>query len=347
MTAPAPTQIASTSPGSVARPELIALVTAYDETLALVAAPQAVYHSLPWNRRIAFVVTRPLAHVLLVRHVHRTLQALACRLYARAAIASEPSPDEEADLVVLQRYRQSLPAAWWYRRAPLIVAAAGSLIAYALANHVFRTPEARLLGDLTTATLTLDRGGAVRAVSNSTLENTGGAVVILMWSLWVVLFLPLLAFRLKRVLFALYPDAERGLATASAPRGWVRTPGVYELERKAYAPLGRRPPSEVPLDLVTQGILAVSILCFGAGTILYGVTNPSGAQQVTGLVRYLLGGGCVALSAAALAGLAGAVRLRYNADQLPTVLWQRHTGWLDIAVAIVFIALVALALASR
>src|SRR4051812_43644036 len=70
-------QIGSTTLASPPRPELLMLVTGYDETFSLIAAPDAISRSLPANRRIAFVVTRPFVKVLLVRHVNATLLALA------------------------------------------------------------------------------------------------------------------------------------------------------------------------------------------------------------------------------------------------------------------------------
>lgn len=322
---PGTTQTASTSPAST-RATLVGLIAAYDKTLRLANRSEPLPCSLSRHRRLGLLVARPVLHVLIVRHVDRVLRALTGRLSARAALASDPRADE-SDLALLGRYLQSLPAGSLYRHSLLFVTVVCFLVSYVLANHVFRTPEADLLGDLTSAALTLDRGSAVEAVNSSTLENTGGAAVITLWSLWAVLLLPLLGFREKRIIFT---DRR-----------------IYTRERDACAAIGQRPPREIQLDLVTQAMLALSVQAFGAGTILYGLTRPTGEQQLAGASRYVVGGACVALGVGALVAIAATAWQRSDGRTAVSAFCQRLAGPLNVAVAVVFVALVAVALGSR
>lgn len=306
------------------RAALVALLEAYDERLRLADGLEPLDPSLGRGRRLARLLARPLLHVLFVRHVDRMLRALARRLAARAALAADPRA-HDADRALLERYLGSLPTAWWYRRAVLVVIGAAFLIAYLLANHVLRTPEENLLGNLTTAVLTLDHGRAVDAFDHTTLEHVGGAAVIALWSLWAVLLPSLVAFRWKRASFV-----DR----------------VYALERDTFRAVGQRAPRELQLDLLMRAMLAVSVLAFGTGTVLFGLTTPTGEQQLHGAARHLVGSACVALGAAALASIAAVAWARAG-ESGRFVRWERANRPLTSAVVVAFAALVALAVWSR
>jgi hypothetical protein len=78
------------------------------------------------------------------------------------------------------------------------------------------------------------------------------AALLLLVSLYLVMWPVASAFRLKRLLLNLYPHADS--MRGSTPASWSvsRSTGVYSLERETFVMLGARVPSEPPLDLVVS-----------------------------------------------------------------------------------------------
>ena len=95
-------------------------------------------------------------------------------------------------------------------------------------------------------------GPAVDNVFKASPAVLAVAALLLLVSLYLIMWPVASAFRLKRLLLNLYPHADS--MRGSTPASWSvsRSTGVYSLERETFAMLGARVPSEPPLDLVVS-----------------------------------------------------------------------------------------------
>ena len=215
-------------------------------------------------------------------------EALRRRCCARVALAAgEP----QRDLAMLEHFERSLPAAV----RPRIFAPLGLLgtllVAYVLANFVVQAASAKLLGDLTTATVDLDRSAAIEAFERSNLEAEFlfGATILIAWSV-VIMILPLPpSFSVRRRLL----DEQVGL---------------MGLEARVFAALGARRVHDLELDLVAQALIVGAICVLAAGVPVGELGDPVDERDVTG--AWIFGAILLALSVVAGAGLLRRYRLR-------------------------------------
>jgi hypothetical protein len=115
--------------------------------------------------------------------------------------------------------------------------------------------------------------------------NVVASLLLLGVSVWIALAIPLTSFRLKRLLFdadALVRD--RDLTRFYARDQYTRARGIYRFETALFRALGRKPPRELPLDLVAHASLMILLawaaaLAFvgGIAAVRYDVHN--GAQR--------------------------------------------------------------------
>jgi hypothetical protein len=273
-----PVARASTSSAAHADGATTHLLRGYQQTLETVdRLPSIVW--VPWLRsrrppQSLFLAPRPrwLVRYFLIFHIERTCASLSRRLYARSAL-NESSEHEVAERQVLEEYRRSLPTV--ANRTYLVVAALLVLIVsrWFVSNAVDYTREyaetqrsagipneterraLELVGKLAGTDLTI--GGILNVLPSWLAE--GGDVFLLgltavALATYVVLRPSVAAFRVKRMLLNLYPDAEQTYRVT--PMAWSvqRATGIYDLEATAMRNLGTSPPREVPFDL---GILAL------------------------------------------------------------------------------------------
>jgi hypothetical protein len=227
--------------------ELRALLAGYTGVLATIDDEAALlWHKLERPRVVGWVrvpASRALVRALVVRHVSRCVSALKRSAASRAALADD-APEPQRDLKMLRQFKQSLPTGLRLAVIWPMGLLTTLLVAYILANYLVRAPWSRLLADLTTASVNLDRMAAINAFRSESL-NAGqylGAVMVVAWSVALVI-VPLLlpAFAVKR-------------------RSFTQLTG---LEEHSFAALGARRVYDVELDLVAQLMLVASLALFG------------------------------------------------------------------------------------
>jgi hypothetical protein len=139
--------------------------------------------------------------------------------------------------------------------------------------------------DNTLGALTADSASsAVDTLFKASPAVLAAAAVLLSASLYLILRPVASAFRLKRLLLNLYPQADS--MRSSTPASWSvsRSTGIYGLEQETFATFGARAPGEPPLDLLVS--LPIPII----GVALWvGVLADSGSvfsDVVLGLLAY-------------------------------------------------------------
>ncbi len=92
-------------------------------------------------------------------------------------------------------------------------------------------------------------GDALSALEAAGIKSALIVVVGCALTLYALLRLLTPAFRLKRMLFNLYPSVEHYKASTTARWHVSHSTGVYELEAAHFRALGITPKSEFPVDL--------------------------------------------------------------------------------------------------
>jgi hypothetical protein len=191
-----------------------------------------------------------------------------------AAEATSGTPGEHSDeLARLELYAQALPGVPT-RRLVVAFLFLALLLAWLLSNPLRPNTQADLLAGLTRAAFELDGGKALDALDKADLVTTFGSLVLVLLVIYVVTFVPITSFRLKRTLFNLYPNARNELAATTAARHVERSEGLYALERRAFAEVGSYAPAEPPLDLIPRISVMLAILII-AGVGFQTVLSPS------------------------------------------------------------------------
>jgi hypothetical protein len=248
--------------------ELRALLAGYAGVLETINdAPAMLWHKLERPRLMRWLrvpASRALVRALVVRHVSRCVSALKRNVASRAALA-DGAPGPQRDLKMLEHVEQSLPTGL---RPALIwpLALLGVLlVAYVLANFVIGGGPSKLLGDLTTAAVDLNRRAAIDAFRNRpfNLNQYLAALFIIALSVTLVIVPLLPAFSYKRrLLTQLAGLEEHGFAALGARR-------VYDLELDLVALLMLVAPSALfniamlaagPEDGVTQIVVVLQIV---------------------------------------------------------------------------------------
>ncbi len=269
------------------------LLVAYADTLDLVeqlpAAPM-VSTGWRWWWRPSSPVRLPRAswmlRPLLLWHIDRVLTSAARLSHRRVALGIGGSAERNA-VRAIEEFRSSLPP----RSRALglgVLAVATVLLAQVLAKllpqHVATgVPLAKQTAqffnatfgtfDLSAQSVTSAASGLFRA-SPAALAAAAGLLVV---SSYLILRPVASAFRLKRLLLNLYPNAESLRRTAPASWSVSRSVGVYSLEGEVFANAGVRPPTEPPLDLLVS--LPIPIILVGA---LIGVIAVDDSSSMSG-----------------------------------------------------------------
>ncbi|MDQ1714033.1 MAG: hypothetical protein QOE45_3483, partial [Frankiaceae bacterium] len=193
---------------------------------------------------------------MLVDHMQRTLGRLRSELDARQMLG--PDPVDVADREAADACLRSL-ASIPRKRLSLVAAVAGVGLAHIMAQ---KNPAAEPLGHLTRNVAALSPDKIVSSLGEfNTPEKGAFAVLFLCIAFYVVLCVPMTAFRLKRVLFNLGPEQRGALRSVVTNEQATLSTGVYDLERGLAKRLDARHSfDEVPLDLIVSAMLVVPAL---------------------------------------------------------------------------------------
>lgn len=274
--------------------ELRALLTGYACVLEDINnAPAILWRKLEKPRLLRwlrFPAPRALVRILVVRHVSRSVDT-QMRTLARRVALDDDQPGMQRDLEILEHFEQSLPTGLRVAVIWPVGLLAALVVAYILATVGVAGGSSKLLGDLATASVNLDRKAAVAAFTTAHRAARGSADEALLYgfaaaivALSVLLVMaPLLpAFAVKRRLLA----------------------QVARLEEQCFAALGARRVHDIELDLTAQLLMAAPVAFFAILVVLASLTADPGEGRLS---LGVLGAGLIVL--AVLAGLE--LRARY------------------------------------
>lgn len=213
---------------------------------------------------------RWLVRSLAADHIDRTLESLGRRYAARAALGLA-SPEEEQECVAARRYRESLPPIRRRRYAVLAVITAILIASVILPRYArFFLPSSSAATDINAFISALEGQVEHPLAIRDLLGQLNGAkpwdlayaVTGIGVILWVVLRPLAAAYRLKRLIFSLYPDTSR-LSAVPIRLSVSRSMGVYDLEDRLFRHLGARRPAEPAYDLIVAALPMPFILGLG------------------------------------------------------------------------------------
>jgi hypothetical protein len=240
---------------------------------------------------------RWLLRYFVIRHIDRTLADLSRRYSARTALG-RAADDEQKTHDALREFQQSLPPTLRNTYAVLLILASVVVLYRPIINAV--VPVAINLTQATT------RGSELRQQVLETVEKVGAALTAnftsvsqavnallsggalhlsivtlgVAFALYVVLRPLVPAFRLKRMLFNLAPAPEWRHRSAVARWSVSQATGLYERERRVFAEVAGRPPTEVPFDLVVPGLAVALPLAFTGLIFRLAVITPLPGDRV-------------------------------------------------------------------
>jgi hypothetical protein len=247
------------------------LLVAYTDTLDVLdclPAMPTVATGWHWWSRPGAPIRLPrvswMLRSLTLWHIDRVLSGAEKIFHRRSALGIAGAGEADA-LGAVAEFRASLPSrSKALRIAGLVVAALvvarllTTFLLHVIPGHV--DPNApgliaihlfdKMLSEFQLASSSI--GPAVDNVFKASPGVLALAALLLLVSLYLVMWPVASAFRLKRLLLNLYPHADS--MRGSTPASWSvsRSTGVYSLERETFVMLGARVPSEPPLDLVVS-----------------------------------------------------------------------------------------------
>jgi hypothetical protein len=300
------------APDAQAAPEATAtvrrLLVAYVDTLDVVDSlpvTPMVATGWHWWSRLSAPIRLPRASWMLrsltLWHIDRVLAGAERAFHRRSALGIAGAGEADA-LDAVTEFRASLPS----RSRALRIGVFGltalvfaRLLATLLPHHIradTRIPTTsgylhhalELWARWWSATIQLldNTLGALTANSATSAVDTlfkaspaalAAAAVLLSASLYLILRPVASAFRLKRLLLNLYPQAGSMRSSTSASWSVSRSTGVYSIEQETFATLGARAPGVPPLDLLVSlpvPIIGVALLVgvlTGSGSVLAGL----------------------------------------------------------------------------
>lgn len=311
------------------------LLQAYDDVIqAALDLPPVVVVPYTHRRRglwrFFHALPRPRwrLHAAIVRHVEGTLDLIRRRLLAAAALGRAPEP-HLADPLAVEQYLQSLPTRDWKVRFTTLLVIGVVVTRFVLVHlpgvtrslggdavskqHEVIERMLDAIGRLSSDLSSLD--SLLLAVPEAHLD----VILFLATALATILYLELRifvpSFRLKRMLFNLYPQL-KGLTTTTSGWGVQQSTGLYELERSALRRVGARTKHEFPWDLVVPALLMPSLLYLGGLMIHAGFAQPVRGDPLMSLIS---GGAIIGVALARLAWLARAGWRRRSESREPYI----------------------------
>lgn len=272
------------------------LLVAYTDTLDVLdglPAMPTVATGWHWWSRPGAPIRLPrvswMLRSLTLWHIERVLSGAEKMFHRRSALGIAGAGEADA-LGAVAEFRASLPSRSKALRIVGLVAAAlvvarllTTFLLHVIPGHVDpKAPGsvANQLFDKLLSGFQLTSSSIGPAVDNVFKASPGAlavAAVLLLVSLYLIMWPVASAFRLKRLLLNLYPHADS--VRGSTPASWSvsRSTGVYSLERETFAMLGARVPSEPPLDLVVSlAIPTVWITFWAMFCVIIPLLDPAG-----------------------------------------------------------------------
>lgn len=281
------TAVAEAAP--VAAATVRRLLAAYADTLdavdSLPVAPMVATRWHWWSRPTSPIRLPRISWMLrslTLWHIDRVLSGAERALRRRSALGIAEAREADA-LDEVTRFRASLPSRSKALQIGVLVVAA-LVVAHVLATilvHLSRSPlgasvplsaNINQLLDSMLGALQLTAGslGLVAArlfnAAPAVLAATAGLVGL---SLYVMLWPVASAFRLKRLLLNLHPQADSKLRSIPASWSMTRSTGIYALERETFVTLGARVPREPPLDLLVSLPIPICWIVLWAYSLLF------------------------------------------------------------------------------
>jgi hypothetical protein len=304
--------------------ELHALLCRYSDILAGIEKSPGVLWASPERSRnvgwLRFPAPRALVRTLLARHISRCVSALR-RSGARRVALTDEAPGPLRDLKMLERFEQSLPPGPRLNLIAPIAILGSLLIAYIFAFGV-GSSLSKLLADLTSAAVDLDRRAALEAFKNDHVQPQlyAGVAIFITWSV-VLIIVPLLpVFSVKRRMLQRSQD----------------------IEARVFAALDCSPVDDFEPGLLVQVLLTAQVAVVG----LFGIPMVVTANDLpgTGFFHYFLftlicvmSVGLLCLSAAAAVELRGRYAER-RTGTAPRHVWHRTITvislWLVVGIAV-------------
>lgn len=269
--------------GSDIQRHTLELLAAYNETLDL-------YDRLPhivWVRKNHGLLGRfllvprwrwPLRYFL-AHHVARTLMLLKRRFYADTAISGD-SEVSRVEREVVENFQQTLPPIPYKR---LILGL--SFLVFLLASLMFggrqdailnKVPSAALEAATSPQNIASPEDSEVGKLFGAARKDPASAFTVgltLVILFWVGLTVVVSGFRLKRMLFNLYPLERDSLLSTSDVDHRARCEGVYALEARLFSELGMSPPYEPPFDLLVGVPIRILSLLWAVVAIFGGIAS--------------------------------------------------------------------------
>jgi hypothetical protein len=280
LTLPRPAVVDDPAPVSPVR----VLLGRYQQALDRVEEGRHVLWARVGRRRLTRWVRVPAPRsaviLLLTVHVRARVRLLERRGNARVALLKECEAARQ-ELDSLTHFGASLRRTPGPKLAAPLALAGVLLAAFALSNGLAGGfPQTRFLGQLTQATITLDRGDIVDTVVKSHMDASDLLITLAMmlWSVALMLAPLVPAARMVRQVLA-------------------DQPGLRAAEAAGFAALRARRPSELELGLLAEACLAASMLAFAVAVVL--AFGPDPGPIPAGV--WALAAWCVAL--AVLSGL--------------------------------------------
>ena len=214
------------------------------------------------------------------------------RAFHRRSALGIAAADEADALEAVTKFRASLPSRSRALRVGILAISTLILAHILLMLWLFWKPKgpswmgsAKQVVDSVLAAFQPDVNSVGSLVNNSLKASPRSLLVaaaVLGVSLYLILRPAASTFRLKRLLFNLYPDAEGMRRDTPASWSMSRSTGVYRLEREAFVAIGARAPSEPPFDLLVSlpiPILWIVYIAVIEGEVLvqeegYGTVRP-------------------------------------------------------------------------
>ena len=181
----------------------------------------------------------------LVNHITRSTYRLRSR-YQTLAAQEDDSERLESSIKRIELFEASLPNASSRRLLAGLVAVA-ALVALPIARLLFKEAKAGdAMGNLATAVSDTNPWNFGQA-----LLSKGGlfACAILALTLYLLVILPLTAFRWQRMMFVLYPSSVEPVDNLYVTDFNQPAGGVYDLQRELFTSLGITPVKETPWEM--------------------------------------------------------------------------------------------------
>lgn len=250
-------------------------------------------------------------------HIDRVLAGAEQRLHQRSALGIAGAGEADA-LGVVAEFRASLPPpsrAWRVGLLTLAALVVAQLLARLMPPRLAvdtRLPTATATNQLFDSTLgalqltDTSIGSAVDILFKASPAVLVAAVVLLSASVYLVLRPVASAFRLKRLLLNLYPNADSRRSDTPASWSMSRSTGVYCLEQETFKMLEAPVPVEPPLDLLVSLPIPIIGVAWLVGIVVTNAQTSSSLILGEGIVLVF----CGAPAATRLAWLAAVWRAR-------------------------------------